>query len=348
MPAFPVRRLFRAGGAICVSTTVVLGVVATATPPAAAVTVPLGTYTASLPVEPFYVVSSSVDPSQVGFPVTFKNTSPNGYFVSQVQATVPADFGSPTGASVSAAGWTVSTSGHTVTASTSNPLGNGVPAGGTVRLTFSATAPASSGTETISTAAAGIVASTGLAGDFTNSGSDPQVTTAPYANVVTCAPNVQCDTGVVGASSNTTARIVTTTGTIQDWLSIAVGPPTDAPCLALTSANGRSQQVSFTDIDTSRTLTQTLQIDKSVVNQLPNNGASKYGICYDTASTSKTFVDKNGAVTSAGFLPMCSASGLLPRQPCIVSITKTQAGDVIITFTAPGGDPYNIGGIPLL
>lgn len=322
---------------------------ATVAPPAAAVTVPLGTYTASLPLNPFPTVASSTDPSQIGFPVTFKNTSPSGYSLSKVQITLPTGFSAPSAASVSAAGWTVSVSGNTVSASTSSPLSNGIPSGGSTVLSFKATAPAASGSYTFASAAQGIVASTGIAGDFTNSGSDPTVTVDPYANVVTCAPNEVCDTGTQGSSSNTQARIVTTTGTSRDYLGMSVDPATDQQCLGRMFADGHSQQVTFQDTDTSRTLTETIRVDKSVVNQVPNNGASKYAICWNTAGNHShlTFVDRNGNTVTSGFLPMCSTPGLPADNPCIVSITKSQAGDVVITVRAPGGDPRNIAGIPL-
>jgi hypothetical protein len=327
-----------------------LGVtLATLQAPAGAVTVPLGTYTASLPLSPYPTVAGSTDPSGIGFPVTFKNTSPNGYSLSEVQITLPAGFSAPSAATVSTSGWTVSVSGNTVSASTSNPLSNGIPAGSTTLLSFKSTAPTAAGSYTFVSAAQGIVASTGVAGDFTNSGSDPTVRVDPYANVVTCAPSEVCDTGTQGSSSDTQARIVTTTGTSQDVLGMSVDPASDQQCLGRMYANGHSQQVTFQDSDTSRTLTETIRLNKSVVNQVPNNGASKYSVCWNTAGNHShlTFVDRNGNVVTSGFLPMCSTPGLPADNPCIVSITKNQAGDVVITIRTPGGDPSNIAGIPL-
>jgi hypothetical protein len=341
-----VRSLARIGSVMAVA----LGAtVATLTAPAAAATVPLGTYSAALPLSPYPTVASSTDPSQIGFPVTFTNTSPLGYSLSEVQVTLPAGFTSPTAAAVNASGWTVSISGSTVSASTSDPLGSGIPSSGTVKLSFNATAPAASGSYTFATAAQGIVASTGVVGDFTNSGSDPVVQVSPYANVVTCAPSQVCDTGTQGSAGDTQARIVTTTGSIQDVLGMSIDPPTDQSCLGKMLALGHSQQVTFQDLDTARTLTQTLRINKTVVNQVPNNGASKYAVCYNTTGSAShpTFVDRTGHAVSAGFLPSCSTSGLPAGNPCVQSVTKNGAGDVLITFTAPGGDPRNIAGIPL-
>lgn len=313
---------------------------------AAATTVPLGTYSATLPIQPFPTVANSADPSNYGFPVTFTNTSPFGYNLTLVQVTVPAGFavtGTPT---VSAAGWSASTSGSTVTASTSSPLG--VPSGGSVRLSFNATAPATSATYTFSTAAQGIVASTGVAGDFTNSGADPRVEVHPYANVVTCAPSEICDTGQVGSPSGTQARIVTDTGAIQDVVGLSVDTPTDATCLGLTSPNGRSDQTSFQSIDTTRTLIQTIRVDKSVVNQAPNNGVGSIVVCHNTNNSPSrtTFVDSSGKSVTAGYLPSCSATGLPAGNPCVLHTSKSQAGDFLITVRAPGGDPTDIVGLP--
>ncbi|MDQ1683300.1 MAG: hypothetical protein QOC82_37 [Frankiaceae bacterium] len=314
---------------------------------AATVTVPLGTYTAALPLQPFPTVSSSTDPSGIGFPVTFTNTSAGaGYLLEHVQVTLPAGFtatGTPT---VSAAGWSASVSGSTVSADATSPS-TALTAGQSLVLSFSATAPAVllPATYTFATAASGIVGNTGVVSDFSNTGSDPQVSVAQYANVVTCAPNQQCDTGVLGNPGNTTARIVTTTGAIQDFLGLTIDQPQDAACLAMSQPSGRSQELTWADIDTSRTLTTTLQIHKSVVNATPNNGASGYGVCYDTGSPAKTFVDHNGHLTSVGWLPLCGTAGLVARQPCITSVHKTGAGDVVLTYTAPGGDPKSIGGI---
>jgi hypothetical protein len=324
--------------------------VATLTAPAAAVTLPLGTYSAALPLSPYPTVASSTDPSSIGFPVTFTNTSPNGYSLSEVQVTLPAGFTGISGASVSAAGWTVSVNGSTVSASTSTPLSNGIPSNGKVALSFNATAPAVTGKYTFTSASQGIVASTGVAGDFSNSGSDPVVSVSPYANVVTCSPSQTCDTGTQGSTGDTQARIVTTTGSIQDFLGMSIAPPTDNNCLGQMLPVGHSQQVTFQDNDTARTLTQTLRINKTVVNQVPNNGASKYAVCYNTSGSAShpTFVDRTGHAVAAGFLPFCSAIGLPAHNPCVQSINKNGQGDVLITFTAPGGDPSNIAGIPLI
>ncbi|MDQ1746447.1 MAG: hypothetical protein QOD07_710 [Frankiaceae bacterium] len=314
---------------------------------AATATVPLGTYAAALPLQPYPTVSSSTDPSGIGFPVTFTNSSAgDGYLLEHVQVTLPAGFTTTGVPTVSAAGWSASVSGNTVSADASSPT-NALGPGQSLLLSLGANAPTVlvPTAYTFATSATGVIGGTDIVGDFSNTGSDPQMTVARYANVVTCAPSARCDTGVVGSASDTTARIVTTTGSIQDFLGLSVDQPQDAGCLAISQPSGRSQELTWADIDTSRTLTTTLQIDKSVVNATPNNGASSYGVCYDTGSPAKQFVDHNGHLTSVGWLPMCGTAGLVARQPCITSVHKTGAGDVLVTYTSPGGDPKSIGGI---
>ena len=338
------RRVVAASGVACLAAG---GALLATAPGATAASLPLGTYTAALPLSPYPTVSSSTDPSGIGFPVTFTNTSAgDGYLLDHVQVNLPAGFAGQGTPTVNVNGWTTSVSGNTISADAADPVLNGVAAGGTVLLSFAATAPVvlTPTTLTFGTSANGILGTNQIVGDFTNTGGDPQVSVAQYANVVTCAPSQQCDTGTIGSASNTTARIVTSTGSIQDFLGISVDTPTDAACLAASQANGRSQQVDFSDLDTSRTLTTTLRIDKSVVNAVPSNGVGGYGVCLDTGDPTKVFVDRAGRTTSAGFLPSCNASGLLPRQPCMRSISKSNAGDIAITYTTPGGDPHSIGG----
>jgi hypothetical protein len=80
--------------------------------------------------------------------------------------------------------------------------------------------------------------------------------------------------------------------------------------------------------------TATLQIDKSVVQVQPNNGASFYRVCYESPTP---FVDASGATVTLGLLPSCSAVANV--APCQQSVTKTKAGDVIETVLLPAGDP---------
>jgi hypothetical protein len=77
-----------------------------------------------------------------------------------------------------------------------------------------------------------------------------------------------------------------------------------------------------------------VRIDKVVVQAQPNNGVSFYRVCYESPTS---FTDRNGATVTLGLLPDCPAvSG---QAPCVMSMTKTKAGDVIETLKLPAGDP---------
>src|SRR5207248_1663169 len=89
-----IRQAVVAAGLTCVAAG---AAVLSTTAATAAVNVPLGTYTATLPLNPYPTVSSSSDPSGIGFPITFTNTSTgDGYLLDHVQVTLPTGF-NPTG-----------------------------------------------------------------------------------------------------------------------------------------------------------------------------------------------------------------------------------------------------------
>jgi hypothetical protein len=80
-------------------------------------------------------------------------------------------------------------------------------------------------------------------------------------------------------------------------------------------------------------------IDKSVDQQEPNNGVSFYRVCFE--SDDMTFTYPGGVVHPMGtpfLLPDCKAVGGTP--PCVKSITKTNAGDVLETITLPPDDVF--------
>jgi hypothetical protein len=91
--------------------------------------------------------------------------------------------------------------------------------------------------------------------------------------------------------------------------------------------------------DRAKTVTST--IDKSVMNQLPNNGASFLQMCFGAPytfatrpGTPLTGIDTDGIPGNDffyGLLPDCGAA------PCVSSRKKTNAGDGVIVTQAPGG-----------
>jgi hypothetical protein len=97
--------------------------------------------------------------------------------------------------------------------------------------------------------------------------------------------------------------------------------------------------------------TNVIVIDKSIVQITPENGASKYRVCY---ASPETFKDRFGndapADTSSGgpseyfgapwymgLLPDCAKKN--PVAPCVVSWTASSTGQRIGTFLTPKGDP---------
>ncbi|HEX4529106.1 MAG TPA: hypothetical protein VIA11_06775 [Acidimicrobiia bacterium] len=78
-------------------------------------------------------------------------------------------------------------------------------------------------------------------------------------------------------------------------------------------------------------------IDKSVDQAQPNNGVAFYRVCFE--SDDMPFTYPGGVVHPKGtpfLLPDCKAVGGTP--PCVKSITKTNAGDVLETITLPPDD----------
>ena len=80
--------------------------------------------------------------------------------------------------------------------------------------------------------------------------------------------------------------------------------------------------------------TAVVRIDKSVVQQTPNNGTAFYQVCYQGTAP---FTDRSGATVSIGLLPDCKNVGNV--APCVVSITKDKSGDIVETLSLPGSDP---------
>jgi hypothetical protein len=93
-------------------------------------------------------------------------------------------------------------------------------------------------------------------------------------------------------------------------------------------------------------------IDHTIVNLSPSNGAGTYSVCLgavnvnDPQGTGSGFPTAGGGTAVPvfdplygvaffyGLLPDCHGSGP-PVNPCIVSSTKSQSGDVTITFVVP-------------
>lgn len=103
------------------------------------------------------------------------------------------------------------------------------------------------------------------------------------------------------------------------------------------------------DVTTGQVKTGTIRIDKALVNADPNNGAAFYQVCYSTPTNrgdGLAFVDRfgNPVYPEGTNDPDKPESGLLPDcnqapAPCRVSANKDRAGNMVVVFEAPAGDP---------
>jgi len=160
------------------------------------------------------------------------------------------------------------------------------------------------------------------------------------------------------ASKNNTTVVVNAAGTATgDTLGVALLASSAPPGGVCGSGFVPLGAGSFVDINVSGgstpTLTVTWQLDKSIVNAQPENGAAHFDICLgaknliDPLGTSTAgWTTKNGTAAVPvfdpvfvvtlfwGLMPDCSNNGT-PTEPCIISKKKNQAGDVLIKFVKP-------------
>ena len=117
---------------------------------------------------------------------------------------------------------------------------------------------------------------------------------------------------------------------------------------------GTTSTIAF-DYTGGNTKTLTIKIPKAVVNQVPDNGASHFQVCF---SSDRPFPVRSGGdppgtsapdpvVTAAtgydfftGTLKDCPRKNQAAAAPCVVSRTKDNAGQVILTALVAAGDPY--------
>jgi hypothetical protein len=101
---------------------------------------------------------------------------------------------------------------------------------------------------------------------------------------------------------------------------------------------GASETVTFDVVSeelTSRT-TVTVKLDASAVTK----AANKYDVCF--SSPTSTFTDKAGRTVGpgeSGLLADCPRTVRLGTQACVVSRRRDKAGNVIVVFSVPPGDP---------
>jgi hypothetical protein len=183
--------------------------------------------------------------------------------------------------------------------------------------------------------------------------------TATSKGIIIADSVSSCTTTCSGSvSKNNTTVVVNAAGTATgDNLGIALLASSAPPAGVCGSGFVPLGAGSFVDINvtggSTPSLTVTWQLDKSIVNALPENGASHFNICLgakslpDPLGTSTTgWPTKSGTAAVPvfdplfevtlfwGLMPDCPKHGA-PTGPCIISKSKTQAGDVVITFVKP-------------
>jgi hypothetical protein len=229
--------------------------------------------------------------------------------------------------------WSVSRSGSTVTLTSGTA---GLPTNGTVAVPVTATAPSTVGTYALSTSAASTL------GDPFTTSSSPTIA----VGTATCSSTQTCDTTPIGSATNTQVEVVTTPtpNSTNDVVDLSVGGPNTLPCAPNNPAyNG--QPYTYTTTDTSRSVGVTFRLDKSLVQQNPNNGTAHYSMCYEGKHP---FLTKQGGTSAQdpttglyyGDLATCAATANV--VPCITSQSKDKAGDLVIQFNGDPGEPSGI------
>lgn len=295
--------------------------------------VPLGKYAVAIAFQDKFVQINQANT----FDLTFTNKSGTTNYLLE-RATVTMTGFAVTSASASG-GWTAAVSGSTVTINP--PLVVGLLDNQSVSVAIVAQAPvALVGVNTIKTTASGLVGLTGVLTDFDRVGNDPTVVVAPFATTDSCLSGEECDTGTVGDPTDTEARAVSGASASPDTVGVAVGEP-EGPCGARLKDQGKSKAVTVDSVATDRTVTVTIWLDKSKVNEVAPNGVGTASVCHESP---KLFTNKYGKRVKNGILADCGSS---PVLPCLESLTKTGAGDFKATILQKGGDPKNVMGYPV-
>jgi hypothetical protein len=153
------------------------------------------------------------------------------------------------------------------------------------------------------------------------------------SQLVQCQPGQTCQTGTV-SSAGTSGSAVAGAASTTDVLTATGG---GFPNLSCTTIGG---VLSFTVTNRSKVIT--MMLAKSLVQQAPNPGVAHFNICWGSPTPFTTQDGTTSAFNPAnnefeGLLPDCSADG---PSPCITCRHKTKAGVVVITISAPSGDPH--------
>jgi hypothetical protein len=150
--------------------------------------------------------------------------------------------------------------------------------------------------------------------------------------VITCQPGQTCQSGTV-SDQGTSASVSAVAAPTTDILALTAGGFGPLSC---TSIGGV-----ITETLTNRAKTITMTLAKAQVQQAISEGASKFNICWGSPTS---FTVLGGGISQfnmannefEGLLPDCTTGG---PSPCVASRHKNNAGDEVITVSAPPGDP---------
>jgi len=156
--------------------------------------------------------------------------------------------------------------------------------------------------------------------------------------LVDCAANKSCATGNLQdspANPTTITNISAASGADPDVLTATIKGKAATGIFPKCDASGEPPLGAIVTFNVStRGKTVTMTLPKTYVNQIPNNGTPFMDVCLDVLS-GPGFTDKFGNVTTQGVLPDCSAT---ITTVCVQS-RKKNAGNEVITFVLPPGDP---------
>ena len=154
---------------------------------------------------------------------------------------------------------------------------------------------------------------------------------------VACIENVTCSASIANGTTTFDVTAPANDGTDAGLLTLSNGIGVPIDCSGYDELTATPTVIEGPD----RAKTVTSTIDKSVMNQLPNNGASFLQMCFGAPYTFATRpgtklkgIDTDGIPGNDffyGLLPDCGAA------PCVSSRKKTNAGDGVIVTQAPGG-----------
>jgi len=177
--------------------------------------------------------------------------------------------------------------------------------------------------------------------------SDPSTPFDIVTQLVHCQSGQACQSETVSSpvsSPGTSGFAVSPASTREGVLTATGGGFPDLSCTSMVNNLPIGGVVSFTV--TNRSLTITMMLAKDLVQLVPGPGTAHFNICWGSGSKTP-FITKDGTSVfnpanneDEGLLADCPVP-VSPPSPCITSRNKTNAGVVVITVSAPPGDPHS-------